>query len=178
MDPARWQVRKDPPYNREFMPVRDVVILGAARTPIGRYGGIASQTCIRLSSAPSRRARRSSAPASAAADVDEVLIGHGRQAGSGPEPRRGRSDAAPAFPTASPAQTINKACASGLQAIALGAQAIMLGESDVVLAGGIESMSRMPYLIDAMTRAGATRWATSRSSTRCTATAFTARCRT
>ena len=49
---------------------------------------------------------------------------------------------------AAPAQTINKACASGLQAIASGAQAILLGEADVVLAGGIESMSRMPYLVD------------------------------
>jgi acetyl-CoA C-acetyltransferase len=48
-----------------------------------------------------------------------------------------------------PAQTINKACASGMQAVASGAQAILLGEHDVVLAGGIESMSRMPYLIDA-----------------------------
>jgi acetyl-CoA C-acetyltransferase len=52
------------------------------------------------------------------------------------------------LPDAVPAQTINKACASGMQAIASGAQSIMLGESDVVLAGGIESMSRMPYLID------------------------------
>jgi acetyl-CoA C-acetyltransferase len=53
-------------------------------------------------------------------------------------------------PHRAPAQTINKACASGLQAIASGAQSIMLGESDIVLAGGIESMSRMPYLIDAV----------------------------
>src|SRR4029077_11003372 len=53
-------------------------------------------------------------------------------------------------PNESPAQTINKACASGMQAIVSGAQSIMLGESDVVLAGGIESMSRMPYLIDAI----------------------------
>src|SRR5439155_13560797 len=53
-------------------------------------------------------------------------------------------------PNQSPAQTINKACASGLQAIVSGAQSIMLGESEVVLAGGIESMSRMPYLIDAI----------------------------
>src|SRR5439155_18011047 len=55
-----------------------------------------------------------------------------------------------AVPTSAPAQTINKACASGLQAIASGAQSIMLGESNIVLAGGIESMSRMPYLIDAI----------------------------
>ena len=53
-------------------------------------------------------------------------------------------------PDSAPADTINKACASGMQAIASGAQAILLGESDVVLAGGIESMSRMPYLIDAI----------------------------
>src|SRR5439155_16414216 len=54
------------------------------------------------------------------------------------------------LPNAVPAQTINKACASGLQAIVAGAQSIMLGESEIVLAGGIESMSRMPYLIDAI----------------------------
>jgi acetyl-CoA C-acetyltransferase len=52
------------------------------------------------------------------------------------------------LPDTVPAQTINKACASGMQAIVSGAQSIMLGESDVVLAGGIESMSRMPYLVD------------------------------
>jgi acetyl-CoA C-acetyltransferase len=81
------------------------------------------------------------------ADIDEVLIGHGRQAGSGPNPARqvghraGVSDRAPAF-------TVNKACASGMQAVVSGAQSILLGESNVVLAGGIESMSRMPYLID------------------------------
>ncbi len=48
-----------------------------------------------------------------------------------------------------PAQTINKACASGLQAVSTAAQTIALGEADVVLAGGIESMSRVPYLIEA-----------------------------
>ena len=53
------------------------------------------------------------------------------------------------LPEGAPAYTINKACACGLQAIASGAQSILLGESDVVLAGGIENMSRMPYLVDA-----------------------------
>ena len=77
-----------------------------------------------------------------------MLIGHGRQAGSGPNPGRQVGHRA-GVPHSAPAQTINKACASGLQAIASGAQSIMLGESDIVLAGGIESMSRMPYLIDA-----------------------------
>jgi acetyl-CoA C-acetyltransferase len=124
----------------------EVVIVGAARTPIGRYGGafrnvhpaelgaVATRTALeRCGVAPNL--------------VDEVLIGHGRQAGSGPNPARqvgrraGLSDEVPA-------QTINKACASGMQAVATGAQSIILGESGIVVAGGIESMSRMPYLID------------------------------
>jgi acetyl-CoA C-acetyltransferase len=83
------------------------------------------------------------------ADVGDVWIGHGRQAGSGPNPGRQVAHRA-GVPHTVPAQTINKACASGLQAIASGAQAILLGESDVVLAGGIESMSRMPYLVDSI----------------------------
>ena len=88
---------------------------------------------------------RAASPADA---IDEVLIGHGRQAGSGPNPARQVGIRA-GIPDTVPAQTINKACASGMQTIATGAQSIMLGEADVVLAGGIESMSRMPYLIDA-----------------------------
>ena len=84
----------------------------------------------------------------ASGDVHEVLIGHARQAGSGPNPARQVGHRA-GVPHAAPAQTINKACASGLQAIASAAQSILLDEADVVLAGGIESMSRMPYLVDA-----------------------------
>jgi acetyl-CoA C-acetyltransferase len=79
--------------------------------------------------------------------IDEVLIGHARQAGSGPNPARQVGKRA-GVPDSVPAQTINKACASGMQTIATGAQSIVLGESEVVLAGGIESMSRMPYLVD------------------------------
>jgi acetyl-CoA C-acetyltransferase len=74
-------------------------------------------------------------------------MGHGRQAGSGPNPARQVAQRA-GIPVSSPAQTINKACASGMQAIAAAAQSILLGESECVVAGGIESMSRMPYLID------------------------------
>ena len=80
--------------------------------------------------------------------VDEVLMGHGRQAGSGPNPARQVGRRA-GLPDSVPAQTINKACASGMQAIVTGAQSLMLGEATTVVAGGIESMSRMPYLIDA-----------------------------
>ena len=96
-----------------------------------------------------RRAPRSSAPASRPALVDEVLIGHGRQAGSGPNPARQVGIGA-GLPDTVPAQTINKACASGMQAIVDAARSRSCSaKRTVVLAGGIESMSRMPYLIDA-----------------------------
>ncbi len=130
------------------MPGADVVILSAARTPIGRYGGSFKDVHPAELGAVAARAAIERAGI-AAGDVDEIAIGHGRQAGSGPNPARQVGRRA-GIPDAAPAQTINKACASGLQAIAAGAQAILLGESRIVVAGGIESMSRMPYLIDAI----------------------------
>ena len=125
----------------------EVVVVGAARTPIGRYGGAFRNVHpAELGAVASRAAlQRAGIPADA---VDEVLMGHGRQAGSGPNPARQVGRRA-GLPDTVPAQTINKACASGMQAVASGAQSIMLGEASTVLAGGIESMSRMPYLIDA-----------------------------
>src|SRR5499427_7689213 len=130
------------------MPAADVVILSAARTPIGRYGGSFKDTHPAELGAVAARAAIADAGL-ATTDVDEVLMGHGRQAGSGPNPARQVGHRA-GIPNEAPAYTINKACASGLQAIVSGAQAIALGESDIVVAGGIESMSRMPYLIDAV----------------------------
>jgi acetyl-CoA C-acetyltransferase len=125
----------------------DVVIAGAARTPIGRYGGAFRNLHPAELGAVAARAALERARINPAL-VDEVLIGHARQAGSGPNPARQVGRRAGVADSV-PAQTINKACASGMQAIAGGAQSILLGESNVVLAGGIESMSRMPYLIDA-----------------------------
>ena len=129
------------------MPLPEVVLVGAARTPIGRYGGSLRNVHPADLGAAAARAALERAGVSPA-DVDEVLIGHGRQAGSGPNPARQVGMKA-GVPDTVPAQTINKACASGMQTIATGAQSIMLGEADVILAGGIESMSRMPYLVDA-----------------------------
>jgi len=129
------------------MQVPEVVIVGAARTPIGKYGG-AFRT-VHPADLGAVAARAALERAGVAADrVDEVLIGHARQAGSGPNPARQVAKRA-GLPDAVHAQTINKACASGMQSVATGAQSIMLGEAEVVVAGGIESMSRMPYLIDA-----------------------------
>jgi acetyl-CoA C-acetyltransferase len=124
----------------------DVVVLSAARTPIGRYGGTLRDTHPAELGAVAARAAIARAGL-APGDIDEILIGHGRQAGSGPNPGRQVARRA-GIPFTAPAQTINQACASGLQAVALGAQAIMTGQSVIVLAGGVESMSRMPYLVD------------------------------
>ncbi|MFL6278807.1 MAG: thiolase family protein [Vicinamibacterales bacterium] len=129
------------------MPLSDIVIVGAARTPIGRYGGAFQSTHPAELGAVATRAaleRAGLAPGL----VDAAVFGHARQAGSGPNSARqvvrraGLHDSVPSH-------TINKACASGMQAIASAAQSIVLGESEIAIAGGIESMSRMPYLIDA-----------------------------
>lgn len=134
------------------MALPPVFIVGAARTPIGRYGGgLRSVHPAELGAVAGREAL---ARAGVAPDaVDLVVIGHARQAGSGPNPgrqvgrRMGLSDRVPEW-------TLNQACASGLQAVASAAQAIIVGDADIVVAGGIESMSRMPYLLDA----DAARW--------------------
>src|SRR6478672_715740 len=123
-----------------------VFIVGAARTPIGRYGGAFRDVHPAELGAVATRAALSRAQVPPEL-VDEVLIGHARQAGSGPNPARQVVRRA-GLPDSVPAQTTNKACASGMQAIASAAQSIMLGESEIAVAGGIESMSRMPYLID------------------------------
>ncbi len=130
------------------MSASDVVILSAQRTPIGKYGGAFRDLHpAELGAVAARAALAQSGLA--AADVEEVVMGHGRQAGSGPNPARQVGHRAGVHSSA-PAFTVNKACASGLQAIVSAAQSVALGESEVVLAGGIESMSRMPYLIDAV----------------------------
>ena len=128
------------------MALPEVVLVGAARTPIGRYGGAFRHTHPAELGAVATRAALDRAGVEPAA-VDEAIVGHARQAGSGPNPARQVARRA-GLPDAVPAQTINKACASGMQAIANAAQSIMLGESEIAVAGGIESMSRMPYLID------------------------------
>ena len=128
------------------MAPNEIVILGAARTPIGNYGGAFRDVHPAELGASAARAAMERA-AIKPEQIDEVLIGHGRQAGSGPNPGRQVGHRA-GVPHTAPAQTINKACASGMQAIVSGAQSILLGESEIVLAGGMESMSRMPYLLD------------------------------
>jgi len=129
------------------MPDSGIVILGAARTPIGRYGGSFRSVHPAELGAVAARAALARAGVEPAA-IGEVLMGHGRQAGSGPNPARQVAKRA-GLPPEVPAQTINMACASGMETVATGAQAIVLGEIDLALTGGMESMSRVPYLLDA-----------------------------
>ena len=126
------------------MPERRVFLAGAVRTPIGNFGGaLASSSAAHLGGVVAAAAlERAGVPREA---VDDVIFGHARQAGNGPNlarqvvRRAGLPDQVPAF-------TINKACASGMQAVVSAAQAVRLGDSNVVLAGGTEHMTSIPFL--------------------------------
>jgi acetyl-CoA C-acetyltransferase len=121
------------------------VILGGARTPIGRLlGTLSSQTATQLG-ADAIRAALTRAGITGE-QVDTVLMGNVVQAGAGPNPARLAAVAA-GVPMSVPATTVNKLCLSGLAAVAQADQLISLGHSQVVVAGGMESMSRAPHLI-------------------------------
>ena len=125
----------------------DIVITGAARTPIGKFGGaLSSLTAARMGAAAGRATLDRSGIA--AEDLDEVIIGCARQAGQGPNIARQVASQCGA-PHAVTAFTVNKACGSGLKAVTLAAQAIRAGDATIVLAGGTESMSRVPYYAEA-----------------------------
>src|SRR6516225_11022362 len=126
--------------------MRSVYILSAVRTPIGKYGGSLRDLSTPDMGVVVAQAALERAGVAAQA-VDEVIFGHARQAGNGPNP--GRQVAVRAgIPARVPAYTVNKACASGLKAIVLGYHEIVLGNADVVLAGGAEAMSRVPYFVE------------------------------
>lgn len=131
---------------------REVVIVGAARTPIGSFlGSLASVTAPRLGAVAIRAAlARAGVEPSA---VDEVVMGNVLQAGEGQAPARQAAIYA-GLPEKTPAWTLNKVCGSGLKAVISAAQAIALGDADVVVAGGMESMSNVPYY-DRTARTGA-----------------------
>jgi acetyl-CoA C-acetyltransferase len=122
-----------------------VYILGAARTPIGKLmGGLATLTAPQLGSFAAKAAlERAGLEPSA---VDEVILGHVVQAGVGQAPARQASIAA-GIPTSANATTLNKVCASGLEAINQAGHAIRAGDSTIVVAGGMESMSQGPHLL-------------------------------
>jgi acetyl-CoA C-acetyltransferase len=126
--------------------VHDVYILSAVRTPIGKFGGsLASLTAADMGVFAAKAALERAAVR--ADQVEETIFGNARQAGGGPNPAR-QVSVRSGVPQEIPAYTVNKACASGMKTIALGYQEIAVGNLDCVLAGGTESMSRLPYYLD------------------------------
>jgi acetyl-CoA C-acetyltransferase len=123
-----------------------IFLAAPVRTPIGRFGGgFASLSAAELGGLAAREAIRRSGIDPA--EIGHTIFGNARQAGGGPNPARqigrraGLTDSSPAF-------TVNMACASGLQSILSAAQVVKEGDAEIVLAGGAESMSRVPYLLD------------------------------
>jgi acetyl-CoA C-acetyltransferase len=125
--------------------MREAVIVGGARTPIGRLlGSLSGFTGAQLGGLAIKAAlERAGVPADR---VDYVIMGQVLQAGEGQIPARQAAVAA-GIPMTVPALSVNKVCLSGLDAIALAAQLIRAGEFDVIVAGGMESMSQAPHLL-------------------------------
>jgi acetyl-CoA C-acetyltransferase len=125
--------------------VETAVILEGARTPIGRFlGSFADTPAVELGTLAAEEAMRR---AGVEADtIDQTIYGHARQAGNGPNTGRQVSVRA-GVPLDVSAYNVNIACGSGMKAVQLAAQQIALGDSEVVLAGGMENMTRVPYLL-------------------------------
>jgi acetyl-CoA C-acetyltransferase len=134
-----------PPCPDEDAAMAEAFLLSAARTPIGKYlGGLAEVSGPRLGAvAVAEALQRARVPADR---VDEVILGNVLQAGLGQNPARQAALAA-GLPETIAAFTVNKVCGSGLKAVMLAAQAIRAGDAELIVAGGMESMSRAPYLL-------------------------------
>ncbi|MGB8522570.1 MAG: beta-ketoacyl synthase N-terminal-like domain-containing protein, partial [Candidatus Acidiferrales bacterium] len=125
--------------------MEQAVILSAVRTPIGKFmGGLAPLSATDLGAKVIAEAvRRAGIEPNL---VDEAIMGNVVQAGLGQNPAR-QAALRGGLDSRVAAMTINKVCGSGLKAVALASQAVQLGESEVVVAGGMESMSNCPYLL-------------------------------
>ncbi|GAB3688520.1 acetyl-CoA C-acyltransferase [Saccharopolyspora tripterygii] len=125
--------------------MQDAVLVAGSRTPIGRFlGGLAGFTAADLGAVAIREALARAGLSGG--DVDAVIMGNVVQAGAGPNPARIAAVAA-GVPMSAPATTVNKLCLSGLATVAQAAQLIALGQHEVVVAGGMESMSNAPHLL-------------------------------
>ncbi|XP_059820261.1 acetyl-CoA acetyltransferase, mitochondrial [Hypanus sabinus] len=125
--------------------LNEVVIVSAARTPIGSFkGSLSSLTATQLGSISVKAAiERAGIPPE---EVKEVYLGNVLQGGEGQAPAR-QSALGAGLPVSTPATTVNKVCASGMKSIMLAAQSLMCGHQDVMVAGGMESMSNVPYIM-------------------------------
>lgn len=126
--------------------MRGVYIISAVRTPIGKFGGaLAALSAADMGVVAAKEAMKRAGIEPA--QVEEAVFGNARQAGGGPNVAR-QISVRSSVPQEVPAYTVNMACASGLKAIALGFEEIAGGNLECVLAGGTESMSRLPYYLD------------------------------
>lgn len=128
--------------------MKEVYIISAVRTPLGSFGGsLKGFTATQLGAIAIKGALEKAGVA--VTDVEEVLMGCVLQANLGQAPARQAAKFA-GLPNEVNCTTINKVCASGMKAIAIAAQSIMLGDADIVIAGGMESMSNVPFYSDTM----------------------------
>lgn len=132
--------------------MQEAVIVSAVRTPIGNFNGsLAPLSAIEMGSIVIRETLKKAG--FAANEIDEVIMGNVLQAGLGQNPARQAAIHAD-IPENIPAFTLNKVCGSGLKAATLAAQAIRCGDANAVIAGGMESMTNAPYLLDSKARWG------------------------
>lgn len=125
--------------------MRKTVIVSGARTPFGRFGGtLASVSAAELGGKAIRAAIERSGVDKA--QIDEVIIGNVLQGGQGQLPSRQAAQAA-GLPWSVKTETINKVCASGMRSVTLADQLIRLGDEEIIVAGGMESMSNAPYML-------------------------------
>jgi len=125
--------------------MKEVYIISAVRTPIGSFGGsLSSLSAVKLGGIAVKAALEKAGVA--ASEVQEVFLGNVLAAGLGQAPAT-QVAAAAGLGFNIPCTLVNKVCASGMKAVMLGAQSIMLGHNDVVVAGGMESMSNIPYYL-------------------------------
>ncbi|HEY8346409.1 MAG TPA: acetyl-CoA C-acetyltransferase [Symbiobacteriaceae bacterium] len=126
---------------------REVVIVSGVRTPFGRFGGsLKDLSAVELGAVAIREAVRRAGLTGRESEIDSVLMGHVVQAGAGQIPSRQAAIRA-GLPVSVPSDTINKVCASGLRSVNMADMMIRAGDADVVVAGGMESMTNAPYLL-------------------------------
>src|SRR4030095_3274831 len=125
--------------------MNEVVIVSGARTPVGAFNGsLSSHSAVSLGSIVIKEAVKRSGVKPE--EIDEVLMGNVLQGGEGQAPARQASIGA-GIPNTVSAVTVNKVCGSGLKTVMMGAQAIIAGDADVIVAGGMESMTNAPYAL-------------------------------
>lgn len=133
--------------------MRDVFICDAIRTPVGRYGGSLSSVRADDLAVIPIKALMERNPGLDAAAIDEVILGCANQAGEDNRNVARMALLLAGLPDSVPGITVNRLCASGLSAVGMAANAIAVGEGDLMIAGGVESMSRAPFVVAKPTKA-------------------------